>query len=279
MSRSSPYIRTFVVGAIWFTAIALRMISRYPGRWSNYPLLHLSILIVAWVVTALLLGVVATRFERLRSWWAIGAGTVAGSLVVLWIMALTAEIKSRPPARPSFKSTDAMMAWCAAEVTKWVEKDRGIELDYSLESVKVIEEELARVSKEVNQANPERGTFGLALGYGAYIGEVFRRRDGGTWAVNHPAGGSNSYPLTTRSNVAVFPVGWCWKRLTQGEEDNVYHKALAFAQAGALFTNVAAGDLQSNQVQPTTVSSGAALGSPPVRTKTNQTPSAAGPQR
>ena len=271
MSRSSPYVRTFTVGAVWFTAVALRMMYRYPGRWSNYPLLHLSVLVVAWVVTALLLGVVVTRFERLRSWWAIGVGTIAGSLLVMWIMALTAESKAKSSAPPSFKSTDAMMAYFAAEVTQWVKKDRGVELDYSLESVKVIEQELERVSKEVDRARPQRGTFGLALGYGAYIGEVIRRRDGGNWAANHPAGGSNSYPLTIRSNVTVFPVGWCWKRLTQGEEDTVYHKALAFAQAGALLTNVAAGVLHSNQVQATMVGSKAAARTQPSRAETNQT--------
>jgi len=80
-------------------------------------------------------------------------------------------------------------------------------LDYSFDSIKVIEEELGRISNEVDGANPRQGTSGLAMGYGAYIGEVFRRRDGGSWAVDHPAAGRRSYPLTTKSNVIMFPVG------------------------------------------------------------------------
>ena len=37
-----------------------------------------------------------------------------------------------------------------------VKKDRGVDLDYSVDSIKVVEEELARVSKEVDNANPQQ---------------------------------------------------------------------------------------------------------------------------
>jgi hypothetical protein len=104
-------------------------------------------------------------------------------------------------------------------------------VDYSLDSIKVIEEELGRISKEVDRAKPQSGTFGTALGYGAYIGEVFRRRDGGSWAEDHPVGGPRSFPLALNNQRTLFPVGWCWKRLTAGEEDNVYHKALMATNA------------------------------------------------
>jgi hypothetical protein len=238
MSISSPYFRTFLIGAVWFAAVALKMVSRHPGHWSTYPPQNFVGLVVGWVITALLLGVVATRFERLRSWWSVGLGTVAGSLVVLGLMLFTVERVYGPPAPPKFKSTDEMMAYFATEATKWVKKDRGIDLDYSVDSIKVVEEELARVSKDVDKANPQPGTFGLATGYGAYIGEVLRRRDGGSWAVDHPVGGPHSYPLTTKSNSTVFPVGWCWKRLTVGEEDNVYHKVLLLSASAGSITNI-----------------------------------------
>jgi hypothetical protein len=239
MSTSNPYFRTFVVGALWFTAVAFKMVSRHSGHWSTYPPQNFVVLVVGWVITALLLGVVTTRYERLRSWWSIGLGTVAGSLVVLGLMLFIVEQVYGPPNPPKFKNTDDMMAYFATEATKWVKKDRGIDLNYSVDSIKVIEEELGRLSKDVDRANPQPGTFGLATGYGAYIGEVLRRRDGGSWAVDHPVGGSRSYPLTTKSNTTIFPVGWCWKRLTVGEEDNVYHKALLFSESAGSITNVA----------------------------------------
>lgn len=237
MRIPSPYLRTFVVGAVWFVAIALKMVSRHPGHWSTYPPRNLIVLLVAWVATALLLGVAATRFERLRAWWGICLGTVVGSFLTMGLMLLTVQRVYGPPSLPDFKSTDEMIAYFATEAIKWVKKDRGIDLDYSVDSIRVIEEELGRISKEVDRANPQRGTFGTATSYGAYIGEVLRRRDGGSWAADHPTAGPRSFPLTTKSNTVVFPVGWCWKRLTNGEEDNVYHKAMGLSNIGSVITN------------------------------------------
>jgi hypothetical protein len=236
-SGFSPYWRTFAVGAVWFAAIALKMVSRHPGHWTTYPPRNFIVLVVGWIITALLLGVASTWFQRLRSWWTIIVGTVAGSFVVLGLMLVVAEHANRPSPAPQFTSTDEMMAYFATEATKWVKKDRGIDLDYTIESIKTVEEELGRVSKEVNPTKPQRGTFGLATGYGAYIGEVFRRRDVGSWAVDHPTGGPQSYPLTTKSNSVIFPVGWCWKRLINGEEDDVYLKAILFSEARMVSTN------------------------------------------
>jgi hypothetical protein len=240
MSTRTVFLRTFIAGAIWFAAVGFKMLSRHPGHWSTYPPQNFIVLVIGWIITAFLLGLVAARFEKFRSWLSIGAGTVAGSLIVLGLMLFGANRVYGPsPAAPKFKTTDEMMLYFATEATRWVKQDRGIDLDYSIDSVKVVEEELARISKDMDKATPPRGTFGLATGYGAYIGEVLRRRDGGSWAVDHPAGGRGSYPLTTTSNTTIFPVGWCWKRLTVGEEENVYHKLLVFSGNAASSTNAA----------------------------------------
>ena len=71
-------------------------------------------------------------------------------------------------------------------------------MDYSFDSIKVIEEELGRISNEVDGANPRQGTSGLAMGYGAYIGEVFRRRDG-QWITLLPADGRIRSPRKAMS--------------------------------------------------------------------------------
>ena len=229
MITSNPYFRAFIVGAVWFGAVAIKMVSQHSRPWQTYPFRNLVVLVVAWAVTALLIGVAATHFQKLRSWGSTALATMAGSFLVMGLMMLTTEWAVRSPPAPKFKSTAEMMTYFAAETTKWVKRDRGIDLDYSLESVRIVEEELDRISKDVDKTNPKRGTFGIALGYGAYIGEVFRRRNGGAWNVDDPTGGAGSYPLTTTTNGIIFPVGWCWKRLINGEEDNVFHKATAFA--------------------------------------------------
>lgn len=238
MSAYSIFLRTFTVGAVWFIAVAIKMVSRHPDHWSTFPPRNLIVPLIACIITATLLGFVAKRFEQLRSWWSVGLGTLFGSLLVLWLVLLAVERAYGPPARPNFKNTDEMMAYLGKETTKWVKQDRAIDLDYSFDSIKIIEQELARISVEVNRTNPQPGTFGIAMGYGAYIGEVFRRRDGGTWAVDDPTFGAKSYPLTTRSNSVIYPVGWCWKRLINGEEDNVYHKAMPVSKAGNVITDM-----------------------------------------
>ena len=238
MSTARPYCRTFLVGTIWFAAIGTQQVAHHSGHWTTYPRVKLVILAIAWILTALLSGVVVTRFEKLRSWWTVGIGTVAVSFAVLGLMLVTVERIYGRGAPPKFETPDQMMKYAAAETAKWVKKDRGIDLDYSLKSIQVIEEELARIAKEVNKTNPQQGTFGLAMGYGAYIGEVLRRRHGGSWAVEQ-TGGAGSYRLTTKSNTVIFPVNWCWKRLINGEEDNVYHKAVLFNEMPSTIKNAA----------------------------------------
>ena len=242
MAKPSPYLRSFAVGAVWFAMVGWTMVSRHPGHWSTYPPRNLIVVVVAWMITAALLGVAATQWERLRSWGMMAVGSVAGSALVMGAMLFTVNMTGGLALSPQkFESTDAMMAYLANETTKWVEKDRGVRLDYSFDSIEIIEEELARISKEVDKANPQRGTLGVAMGYGAYIGEVIRRRDGGSWAEDDPMGGKQSFPLTTTNNVTVYPVGWCWKRLTIGEEDNVYSKARLFSRGLEAITNAPVG--------------------------------------
>lgn len=229
MIKSSPYLCAFGLGAIWFGAVAVKLVFRHPDHWSTYPPRNYIVLGIAWLISAMLLGVAASRYERMRSWGAMALGTIVGSILVMGTMLFTVEkIYGSSPA-PKFDNTEAMMQHFATEACKWVKHDRKIDLDYSLASIEIIEEELDRISKDVNPASPQPGTFGLATAYGAYIGEVFQRQHGGTWAVDHEMG-TRTYPLTIKEDQTVFPVIWCYKRLTMGSEENVYHKALLFTQ-------------------------------------------------
>ncbi|MEW6303894.1 MAG: hypothetical protein AB1705_10510 [Verrucomicrobiota bacterium] len=239
MNSANPYFRAFVCGAIWCAAIALKLSSRPSSNWAALPDWKWLVLVTVAVGAALGLGVLASRVGRMRSWWVMGVGTVVAWFVVFGVLLVGMRVAFPPKAVPEFAGTDEMMAHLAAESTKWVKADCGIDLDYSLDSIKIIEEELGRISKDTDRNNPKAGTFGIAMGYGAYVGEVLRRADGGSWAEDHPVGGERSFPLTLKGDQVLFPVGWCWKRLTNGEEENVYIKALALKANGiASSTNV-----------------------------------------
>ncbi|SPE50594.1 hypothetical protein SBV1_1170022 [Verrucomicrobia bacterium] len=142
----------------------------------------------------------------------------------------------------NFKSIDDVISYLAGEAIKMVKADRGIDLDYSFDSIKIIEEELARLCGQVDKTSPQEGTYGLATAYGAYIGEVFRRRDGGSWARDHHAAGPGTNPLNLANGSTIFPISWCYRRLTVGEEENVYHKALLSSAAKGSITALAGSD-------------------------------------
>jgi hypothetical protein len=214
------------------------LVSRHQGGWSTFPPSYLVGIGFSWIITALLIGLLASRFSRWRSWWGIGLGTIVGWFGVMGLMTLLIGATSPTNSQPKFASTEEMMKHFAAEAAQWVKQDKGVEPNYSFDSIKLIEEQLAQLSKTVDKANPQRGMRGQAMAYGAYIGEVIRRKDGGSWSVDHSNGGEHSYPLTTKSNVVIFPVMWSWNRIINGEEDNVYHKALALVGQESVFTNV-----------------------------------------
>lgn len=103
-------------------------------------------------------------------------------------------------------------------------KHYHLELDYSPESVRSIEEILAQLSQSSNfKRYSDKDIRAEALIYGAYIGEVIRRQHGGAWAENHSRAGEGSYPLNWKEQ-SSFPYIWCYKRLVGDQTENVWHK-------------------------------------------------------
>ncbi|MCD6052224.1 MAG: hypothetical protein K0Q55_3642 [Verrucomicrobia bacterium] len=223
----NPYARSFLIGLAWLITVIVVSFSRHQGTWADYPRAQILLLVLISAITAAQLGVISSHFEKMRSWTRIIIGTMVGWFAIVGIMLLLGKTFHSPKVEPTpqFATTDAMMNHLANEAVKWVKQDRGVTLDYSADSIKIIEEELGRIHTKDQPKAGQPGVFGTAMGYGAYVGEVIRRRDGGTWATDHPVGGTNSYPLKiTKPDTTIFPVGWCFKRLINGEEDNVHAK-------------------------------------------------------
>ncbi len=103
------------------------------------------------------------------------------------------------------------------------------ELDFSPRSLEDVELILARMHESIPRKlyqklykrgpTPEQMAT-LSLAYGAYLGEVIRREFGGTWSREE----INSEPtiaLVFTPQVKVFPPAKVWKRLNNGETDNI----------------------------------------------------------
>jgi len=93
----------------------------------------------------------------------------------------------------------------ASEAALWVKQDKGIELDYSLDSIKVIEEQLASTIQGRWDKGPTHnpGCVGRRWATEAYIGEVLRRKDAvlGRLIIQMEGNGPT---INTQEHVVVF---------------------------------------------------------------------------
>jgi len=100
----------------------------------------------------------------------------------------------------------------------------GYTLDYSETSIRSVEVILAALHDSIGRDSPpEKEIDRMATMFGAYIGEVIKRKWGGKWKLEsamHP----NQKVLTFETGtIDLWPQFKVGKRLTNGPEDNVWH--------------------------------------------------------
>jgi hypothetical protein len=119
---------------------------------------------------------------------------------------------------------EELLVFLPKEAVSIAKDSHGIVLDFSPGSVERVEMILGRLHVEYKKRGTTEGQRGLALAFGVYIGEVIRQHAGeGRWERDHPQMGEGAMPLYWKGYTS-FPVAWCLKRLTNGEEDNVWLK-------------------------------------------------------
>ncbi|HZV36506.1 MAG TPA: hypothetical protein VFB72_18155 [Verrucomicrobiae bacterium] len=124
---------------------------------------------------------------------------------------------------PEEPETEALMQEGVSQVLE-LAQENGVTLDFSDDSINEVEKMLAECHAEYKKAKSEEGFYGLGVMFGAYIGEVIKRKGlGGNWARNHPDMGEDSFPFYWRGH-ALFLCAWCHKRIFDGDGDNVAFK-------------------------------------------------------
>ncbi len=124
----------------------------------------------------------------------------------------------------TFKSTDEFIQWLASEGVADAERENHVHLDYSVESIKSVEKILGQLHEQYAKNPSSISVKGLGSAYGAYVGEAIRRSEpGARWERDDPVGGEKSYPLIWGAGHS-YPLAWCQKRITNGDEDNVWVK-------------------------------------------------------
>jgi hypothetical protein len=133
----------------------------------------------------------------------------------------------------TFASFDEAMTATAARAVEIAAQGR-ITLDYSVESIRIVEEQLASLHLAI-----PKGLFGkltkkgpsdeeihvMAMTFGAYVGEVLKRRFGGQWSLENNLAPGTKVPTFHFGNGGgeIWPQIKVEKRLRNGPEDNVWH--------------------------------------------------------
>ncbi|HVJ08443.1 MAG TPA: hypothetical protein VM554_08650 [Acidisarcina sp.] len=116
-----------------------------------------------------------------------------------------------------FNSLDAMMLAYADEAVRMAAK-HGEKLDFSSESIASLERCLTAVAAP---AEPSADLEHESRIWGAYLGEVVRRRYGGDWQMNQYPGGDLAVPSLEIRGSHLYPVMKAYRRLTLGTAENV----------------------------------------------------------
>ncbi len=116
----------------------------------------------------------------------------------------------------AFPDLGAMMEGYAQAAVELAHKEFELELDYSSDSVDVLDDILVVVSE-----SPEKDLdFEVRL-WGSYLGEVLRRRYAGGWEMTQYPGGTVAVPAVDVRGSRLFPLMKVYRRLTAGEEEDL----------------------------------------------------------
>lgn len=134
----------------------------------------------------------------------------------------------RPGKPPSLTTQDviAEMQSRAQRAVTDAKNEYDVVLDFSPDSVESLESILAQIHAS-HTADPlsDVELQRHALKWGGYLGEVIKRVRTAEWELDSQINGEGSLPIVFEDNSGEsFPVGWCYKRIGNGDEDNVWTK-------------------------------------------------------
>ena len=116
----------------------------------------------------------------------------------------------------AFPDLGAMMEGYAQAAVDLAKREFRRELDYSPESVDVLDDILIVVGE-----SPDKDVdFEVRL-WGSYLGELLRRRYAGGWEMTQYPGGTVAVPAVDVRGSRLFPLMKVYRRLTAGEEEDL----------------------------------------------------------
>jgi hypothetical protein len=146
-------------------------------------------------------------------------------VVILGLVLFTLWDRSRSGDDGAEEPVEEEMARLARGTVEAAQDAFGTRLDYSVASIGKVERILGRLHDEhqVKAFFPER-VAAEADRWGAYVGEVARRVRGGRWQRDSAHLGKGTFPLVFGEEDEIYPCAWCFRRITNGPEDDVLAK-------------------------------------------------------
>ena len=116
----------------------------------------------------------------------------------------------------AFPDLGSMMEGYAQGAVETASKDYRQMLDFSAESVDVLDEILVLVSE-----TPDHDVDYEVRLWGSYLGEIIRHRYAGGWEMTQYPGGTVAVPAVDVRGSRLFPMMKVYRRLTMGDEEDL----------------------------------------------------------
>jgi hypothetical protein len=149
------------------------------------------------------------------------------TIVLLITIAITYYFISWRNRRQVFQATDidSYMAKLSEQAVSAAKHAYALKLNFELNSIEQVEQILAKLNAQhkENSFNDER-LDSEALLWGAYVGETIKRVKSAQWRKDSHDIGENAFPLVYNGSTESFPCVWCYKRITNGPEENIWDK-------------------------------------------------------
>jgi hypothetical protein len=148
--------------------------------------------------------------------WAAAIGIAA-----LVTASVGAELYDRIKKRSDF---DSRMRKLARGVAKRGRSEYQFDFDFSPTSIEKVEAVLDQLHRMhlVKPLNDDELAV-LSLRWGAYVGEALKRVRPGRWQRDSKIG-PGTLPLVYKAGYTAFPRSWVYKRIVDGEGDNIVSK-------------------------------------------------------
>lgn len=125
------------------------------------------------------------------------------------------KLREKLEARP-FPDLGAMMEGYALGAVEAARSEYRQTLDFSAESMNVLDEILVLASEDPNADLDYESRL-----WGSYLGEVLRRRYAGNWEMTQYPGGAVAVPAVEVRGSKLFPLMKVYRRLTVGDEEDL----------------------------------------------------------